>query len=178
VAPVSAGERVAVSTALDADVARRAARHLAQSVGFDAAGAESVALAATELATNLVRYARGGEIVLSVVTRPVPVSHVMSRTPGRGASPPAGGDAEPEIQRGMQVESRDAGPGMGDVAQALRDGFSTGGGLGGGLGAVRRLMDEFEITSASDGTHVVARKRVPVPRSLEAGRPAGAGARR
>jgi serine/threonine-protein kinase RsbT len=96
------------------------------------ADSEAVALAVSELASNLVRYANAGELVLSPTTGP------------RG--------------EGVEVESRDLGPGIPDLELALRDGFSTGGGLGNGLPAVRRLMDEFEISSTTSGTRIVARK--------------------
>ena len=57
------------------------------------------------------------------------------------------------------MEFHDTGPGIADVAQALRDGFTSGSGLGLGLGGSRRLMDEFEIESAvGQGTRIVATK--------------------
>ena len=59
---------------------------------------------------------------------------------------------------GIEIASRDAGPGIADLAAALRDGCSTGGGRGSGLPAVRRLMDEFAITSGPGGTRITARK--------------------
>ena len=120
--------RVPVGTRADAARARRAARALAVALGFGPADAEAVALAAAELATNLVRYARGGVLVAA---------------PVRGAA-----------GVGVQLESRDAGPGIGDVARALQDGYSTGG----GLPAARRLMDEFEVDTGPGGTTIVARK--------------------
>lgn len=123
--------RIPVVADGDAGAARRAARALALRLGFDEAGAEAVALSVTELATNLLRYAVEGEIALAAV---------------EGARGP-----------GVQIESRDRGPGMADVGRAMEDGYSTGGGLGGGLGAVRRLMDEFEIASGPEGTRIVAR---------------------
>ena len=63
---------------------------------------------------------------------------------------------------GIEVVAEDDGPGIPDVGLAMQDGFSTSGGLGGGLPGVERLMDEFEITSAAGaGTRVVARKWQP-----------------
>ena len=123
---------VLVARREDVPRARRAARALAAAQGFGAADAESVSLAATELATNLVRYARGGSLTLTPVAGPA------------GA--------------GVQIESRDAGPGIADLASALQDGFSTGGGLGSGLPGLRRLMDEFAVESGAAGTTIVARK--------------------
>ena len=127
----------AVAGPADVEHARREARRLATALGFDVADAERVALAVSELATNLTRYARDGAIVLSRVAGP------------RGS--------------GVQVESRDAGPGIADVGQALADGFSSSGGLGGGLPAVRRLMDDFHIVTGPGGTTIVACKWPSTP---------------
>ena len=111
---------------------RRVARAAAAELGFSATDAEAVALAISELAMNLHRYARRGEIVVEDIGGP-----------GR---------------RGIQITSRDGGPGIEDVDAALRDGFSTGGGLGSGLPGVRRLMDELDVVTGPTGTLIVARK--------------------
>jgi serine/threonine-protein kinase RsbT len=63
---------------------------------------------------------------------------------------------------GIELTSRDRGPGILDRGAALHDGFSTGGGRGSGLPAVRRLMDEFTVESDSDGTTITARKWRPL----------------
>lgn len=117
-----------VTTQTDVERARREVRALARSLGFAAPVAESVTLAVVELATNLVRYAQRGELLV---------------TP---------------VENGLQIESTDFGPGIADVDRAMEDGFSTGGGLGAGLGAVRRLMDEITIVTGPEGTRIVARK--------------------
>ncbi len=129
---VSAGGRIIVSCRAEAEEARRRARTLAAALGFGPVEQEAVALATMELATNLVRYAPGGEIRIEPV-------------PGPGGS-------------GVRVESRDRGPGIADVEQALAAGFSTGGGMGEGLPAVRRLMDSFDVASTPKGTAIVACK--------------------
>ena len=121
----------------DVERARRAARSFAQQLGFAPADCEVIVLATSELATNLIRYATGGTVGLSAVDG------------ARG--------------RSMQVESRDNGPGIANTAQAMADGFSTGGGLGNGLPAVRRLMDTFALTTGPEGTTIVARKWLPRP---------------
>jgi serine/threonine-protein kinase RsbT len=60
---------------------------------------------------------------------------------------------------GLEIVAKDTGPGIPDVDEALRDGFTTGTGLGLGLGGARRLMDEFEISSQVDeGTTIWVRK--------------------
>lgn len=120
------------------DEARRAARSTAESVGFDSAACEDVALVTSELASNLARHAGGGQLVLTALT-----------------------DGQ---RRGLQVESLDSGPGIANVEQAMADGFSTGGSLGFGLGVANRLMDELDIQShRGGGTHVVCRKWVRKP---------------
>ena len=128
---MAASIRVPIAAPIDVDHARREGRELARSRGFGRVDAERLALAVSELATNLLRYARDGDIILT-------------------ARDDAG-------RTGIQVESRDRGPGIPDIARALEDGFSTGGGLGSGLPAVRRLLDDFEITSGPHGTRVTAR---------------------
>ena len=124
--------RLPVRSRLDADQARRAARHLATELGFSRLDAESVALAVSELAMNLHRYARDGEMVLQAV--------------------------QDGARRGIEIVSIDAGPGIADLDLALQDGYTTGGGLGSGLPSARRLMDEFELTTTSSGTRIMARK--------------------
>lgn len=137
--PGRAGElapvAILVRTTSDVERARWEARALARAVGLGAADVEAFTLAVIELATNLVRYADTGELTLSPLA------------------------AKSERARGVQVQSLDVGPGIADTKRALQDGYSTGGGLGGGLPAVRRLMDSFEIESEMGrGTRVVARK--------------------
>jgi serine/threonine-protein kinase RsbT len=124
----SASIRIEVREDADVERASRGARTLAHALGFDRADAEAVTLAVSELATNLMRYATSGSIEVQTVA-----------------------DC-------LEVHSRDSGPGIVDTDAALRDGFSTAGGLGGGLGGVRRLMDEFELSSSPGGTTVVCRK--------------------
>ncbi|MGZ4276457.1 MAG: ATP-binding protein [Solirubrobacteraceae bacterium] len=111
--------------------ARRAAEDLASGLGFDEHRRGEVAIVVTELATNLVRHGRGGEILLR-------------RTPHADAA--------------IDAIAWDRGPGMRDVAQSRRDGFSTVGGAGTGLGAVGRLSATFDLQStANRGTVLVAR---------------------
>jgi anti-sigma regulatory factor (Ser/Thr protein kinase) len=124
--------RLEVREPEDVNRARREARRLAVRLGFDAVGAEEVALVATELGTNLVRYAQGGRVLVAEV-------------------------CEGE-RRGLEVVSEDDGPGIPDVARAVADGYSSGGGLGGGLGGVHRLASEVSIHTSEQGTRIVARK--------------------
>jgi serine/threonine-protein kinase RsbT len=131
---VSAGEiRVAVNSDQDIVLARQKGRALANELGFSAVDATFIATAVSELARNILAYARKGEITLRAV-------HGSSR-------------------KGIQVVASDDGPGIPDIRQALRDGFSTSGSLGLGLPGVRRLMDEFEITSQPGQGTIVAVKK-------------------
>lgn len=114
--------------------ARRAATLLADRLGFDKTERAQVGIVVTELATNLVRHAKAGEIVL------------------RSVPPMFGG--------GMEVLALDRGPGIPNLTDALRDGFSTGSTPGTGLGAVSRLSARFEATTSSQfGTGVLAQLR-------------------
>jgi serine/threonine-protein kinase RsbT len=133
VAPLTVAHviHVPIASPADLDLARRKVRVLARACGFGRIDTERLVLAVSELATNLLRYARDGAIVLRALD-----------------DAPSGG---------IQVESHDQGPGIPDIARALEDGFSTGGGLGSGLPAVRRLLNDFEITSGPHGTRVTAR---------------------
>lgn len=131
---MSAGEiRVAINSDQDIVLARQKGRALAIDLGFSAVDATFIATAVSELARNILVYARKGEITLREV---------------QGAT-----------RKGIQVIASDNGPGIPDIQQALRDGFSTSGSLGLGLPGVRRLMDEFGITSQSgQGTTVTVKK--------------------
>jgi len=101
--------------------AQQAARNLARTASFDEVAVEEIVIAASELASNLVKHAGGGTLTFT----PLDVA-------GRA---------------GLQIQSRDKGPSISDVETAITDGYSTAGGLGRGLGAVHRLMDEMEIAS-------------------------------
>ena len=98
-----------------------AARALAAQLGFNGADLVMIATAVSEVARNIIEYAKPGEVILSVVTN--------------------GG------RRGLEVIARDQGPGIADVALAMEDGYSTARGLGLGLPGSRRLMDEFLVES-------------------------------
>jgi serine/threonine-protein kinase RsbT len=131
---VSQGEiRVAINSDQDIVVARQKGRALATELGFGSGDATLVATAISELARNIVSYARKGQITLQII--------------------------DGEDRQGLSIVASDNGPGIPDVRQALRDGFSTSGSLGLGLPGVRRLMDEFQITSAPGrGTTVAVKK--------------------
>lgn len=114
--------------------ARRTAREMALAMGMDPDGAEHVAIVVTEACTNLLKHATCGEILLQVATE---VSDNM----------PA-----------LELLAVDQGPGMKNLDQCLRDGFSTGGSPGHGLGAIQRMSKQSDIyTLAERGTVVLAR---------------------
>ena len=124
---------VAIKSDQDIVLARQKGRALAVELRFSPTDATLIATAISELARNILAYARKGEITL----RPV---HASGR-------------------QGIMIVASDEGPGIRDINQALRDGFSTSGSLGLGLPGVRRLMDEFEIDSRPGrGTKVAVKK--------------------
>jgi len=125
--------QVLIHSDQDIVTARQKGRALAAALDFSSGDATLIALAISELARNIVTYAKAGEIRLKVI---------------------AGGS-----RQGIQVVAHDEGPGIDDVEQALRDGFSTSGGMGMGLPGVRRLVDEFQIESKQNqGTTVTFTK--------------------
>ena len=112
--------------------ARRLAVQVSTAQGFNEKDAGRVAIVATELATNLVKHAGGGEIVISSFD-----------------------DAE---GKGLELLALDKGPGIVDLNKALADGHSTSGTAGTGLGAIRRSADVFAVSSRGGrGTAVLAR---------------------
>ena len=116
--------------------ARQTSLYLAFEAGMSRARAYALATSVSELASNLVFHARrGGRIILVVKWV--------------------------EDRRCIELECMDDGPGIGNVTLAMTDGYSTNGGLGGGLPGVKRLMDEFRLESSTErGTRVWARKWV------------------
>ena len=114
--------RVVVQADRDVVIARQKAREIAAQASFSATQLTVISTAVSELARNIVRFAKRGEMVVSLV-----------------------GDDHDFV--GVTITATDAGPGIDDVQLALEDGFTTYGGLGLGLGGCRRLMDEFAISS-------------------------------
>jgi anti-sigma regulatory factor (Ser/Thr protein kinase) len=130
---------------------RKAAQVLAERLQFPAARIDQLALAVTEAASNLHKHAEQGSLLLYV---------------NRDGQPP-----------GIDLVTIDAGPGVRDVSAAVRDGHSTAGTLGIGLGAIQRLADFADLYSLpGHGTALAARFRA-VPAGGPAAAPAGAAAR-
>jgi serine/threonine-protein kinase RsbT len=129
------GEEARVPVESDTDIvtARQKGRALATALGFSSGDATIVATAISELARNIVLYAKRGEIIIRTVNQ--------------------------SVRRGLTITAHDEGDGIADVRQAMQDGYSTSGRLGVGLPGVKRLMDEFEITSeVGRGTTVTVKK--------------------
>ena len=96
-------------------------RKAALAIGFDEVMCQMIATAVSELANNIIKYAGRGEIILERITA--------------------------KNRAGIEVTARDSGPGIEDTQKAMADHYSTGDTLGLGLPGVKRMMDEFELTS-------------------------------
>lgn len=128
---------VAIPDASAVGEARRAATALGLQAGLDETARGTLALLATESATNVARHAREGTIAMRVVERAGAGGHRVA---------------------GVELMALDRGPGIPDVGRALTDGYSTGGTAGHGLGAMRRLAHEFDLYSLPGaGTAIVMR---------------------
>jgi serine/threonine-protein kinase RsbT len=125
--------RIAIRGEADVVVARAIARELALELGFGDGRAGALETAVSEIAWNIVVHAGVGELSLEAVADPRRV--------------------------GIAVLARDQEPGIADVDAALRDGYSTGRGLGLGLSSARRLMDEFTVASSAGGGTRVSMKK-------------------
>jgi anti-sigma regulatory factor (Ser/Thr protein kinase) len=110
---------------------RRQAARLTESLGFDDTQAGKVALAVTEAATNIIKHAGSGKVLLAPL---------LSET--------AAGLATAGVATaGLEILALDRGPGIANVSASLRDGYSTAGSMGAGLGALARLSPSFEVYS-------------------------------
>ena len=125
--------RVHVASDVDIVAARQEGRRVASTLGFSTSDLTVIAAAISEVARNIVTYATEGDVEISLVER--------------------------NGRRGVSVVARDQGPGIANIALAMRDGYSTSGSLGLGLPGARRLVDEFEVASeVGSGTVVTMRK--------------------
>jgi len=125
--------RLPITSDVDIVQARAKGRELAAAHGFTLGDQTVIATAISEIARNILLYARRGEVRIRVAT-----------DTGRD---------------GLVIVAEDSGPGIRDIARALQDGFSTSGGLGLGLPGARRLMDDFNVQSVpGQGTTVTMTK--------------------
>jgi serine/threonine-protein kinase RsbT len=130
--------KVELKVSADLLQARLAARAMAEKAGLGVMDQTRFATAVSELSRNALVYAGGGWCELT--------------------------DRSNAAEVRLHAEIHDLGPGIADIQQAMGDGYSTGGSLGAGLPGTRRLVDQFDIQSSSNGTHVqveiVRRRRV------------------
>jgi len=113
-------ERRPIREAHDVVSTRQAVREWAVAVGFSLVDQTKIVTAASELARNTLIYGGGGTVELQELNGP---------------------------RRGIRLVFEDAGPGISDIDVVMKDGYTTGGGLGLGLGGAKRLSNEFEISS-------------------------------
>jgi serine/threonine-protein kinase RsbT len=131
--PIGDEVRVRIQSSADIVTARQEGRTMAATLGFTPTTLTIIATAISEVARNIVEYAKEGEIAITAV--------------GNGTV------------KGLQIVARDQGPGIVDLETAMRDGYSTSKSLGMGLPGAKRLMDEFEITSSiGEGTTITMKK--------------------
>ncbi|MBU8880529.1 anti-sigma regulatory factor [Bacillus sp. FJAT-29790] len=120
---------VKIITEWDIVAARQLGRNIAKELGFGTVDQARITTSISELARNIYLYAGQGEIWIERINE--------------------------FGKRGLIVVAVDNGPGIQDIRRVMEDGFSTSGGLGAGLPGVKRLMDEFDITSSTgEGTNI------------------------
>lgn len=122
-------EAIEIQSSTDIVLVRQAVRQMSVEIGFSLVDQTKFVTAASELARNTLEYGGGGTVKLETLQE------------GR--------------RRGLRLTFEDRGPGIADIDLALKDGFTTGSGLGMGLGGAKRLASEFEIQSVvGEGTRV------------------------
>ncbi|HEX8819233.1 MAG TPA: anti-sigma regulatory factor [Archangium sp.] len=118
-----------IRSAQDLVLVRQAVRTWSAELKFSLVEQTKMVTAASELARNTLDYGKGGHVVLQLV--------------------------QEGMRRGLRLSFEDQGPGIPDVELALRDGYTSGGGMGLGLGGARRLVNDFEIvTKVGEGTRI------------------------
>jgi len=126
---ISKTETIPVRVSAEVVQVRHLVRKLAIEIGLSLIEQTKIVTAASELARNMVDYGGGGTLRLEVL--------------------------DEGMRRGLRLSFEDQGPGIADVEQALRDGFTSGNGMGLGLGGAKRLSNEFELFSKpGEGTRV------------------------
>jgi serine/threonine-protein kinase RsbT len=108
---------------------RQTVRQRAVELGFRLVDQTKIVTAASEIARNTIIYGGGGDCTIETLSN--------------------------EVRRGLKLVFEDKGPGIADIDQAMKDGFTTGGGLGLGLSGTKRLVNEFSIESkVGEGTRI------------------------
>ena len=127
--PVLKSERLPIEAEPDIVAVRQRVRAWAQELGFSLVDQTKIVTAASELARNTLKHGGGGELSMAALNE--------------------------GLRRGLRLEFSDHGPGIPNLELAMRDGFTTGGGLGLGLGGSKRLVNDFRIESnPGEGTKV------------------------
>ena len=127
---ITKDDSAAINSSADIVRVRQIVRDFAVSLGFSLVEQTKIVTAASELARNAVEHGGGGNVQIQALNN--------------------------AMRRGLKLTFSDNGPGIPDLEQALKDGFTTGGGMGLGLGGAKRLVNEFEIDSAPGrGTKVM-----------------------
>lgn len=122
-------EQVAVESEAHIVAVRQMVRAWAQELGFSLVDQTKIVTAASELARNTIKHGGGGSLRLTALKN--------------------------GVRSGLKLQFEDHGPGIPDINMAMKDGFTTAGGLGLGLGGSKRLVNEFEINSQpGEGTKV------------------------
>ncbi|HEX4782101.1 MAG TPA: anti-sigma regulatory factor [Usitatibacter sp.] len=122
-------EEIALRASEDVVRLRQAVRDRAVTLGLSLVEQTKIITAASELGRNTLQYGGGGKVVMTTVLN--------------------------GTRKGVRLDFIDQGPGIADIARALTDGYTSGGGLGLGLGGAKRLSDEFDIESSPGmGTRV------------------------
>ena len=114
-------------------VARQTAGRAAKRMGMGVVDQTKIVTVTSELARNIVRYAKVGEVVIEEISD--------------------------SLRSGLRISFKDNGPGIPDIERAMQDGYTTGGGMGFGLSGSKRLVNDFEIISQIGvGTTVIVKK--------------------
>lgn len=126
---VTRTETLGVRSSAEVVMVRHAVRKCAVELAFTLVEQTKIVTAASELARNMIDYGRGGTLTIEML--------------------------DDGIRKGLRLIFEDQGPGIADIQQALRDGFTSGSGMGLGLGGAKRLSNEFEIKSKpGEGTRI------------------------
>ncbi|KKG13229.1 anti-sigma regulatory factor [Methanosarcina sp. 2.H.A.1B.4] len=121
-------KKIPIKTESDLLFARQTAKEIMKELGFGSADQTRMATAISELARNVLKYAGEGSCSIC--------------------------EEQDEREMGIKVVVEDNGPGIGDIEQAMEDGFTTGNGLGAGLPGARRLVNNFDIASEPGYTKI------------------------
>lgn len=122
-------ETLPIKTSSDVVVARQKVREWALELKFSIVDQTKIVTAASELARNTLQHGKGGKVTLEIV--------------------------DESSRKGLRLEFEDEGPGIPDLSAAMRDGFTTGDGMGLGLGGSKRLVNDFAVESeVGKGTKV------------------------